>query len=92
MTERDIHADKKQTERVALASAALAAVTKPMTFLQIESMVGVQENYELGIVLTNLVIDKRLHYRGPVNYASHCPVYSNAPIPKDFKFLQRVDA
>jgi len=76
--------------KVTVETAILSAIARPMAYPEIESAVGKQRNpFALGIALTKMVLDGRLHYSFPDTFSAKWPVYSNKPIPKKFQHPKR---
>ena len=76
--------------KVTIETEIQAAISRPMAYPEIESVVGKQRNpFALGIALTKMVLDGRLHYAFPDTFSAKWPVYSNKPIPKKFQHPKR---
>ena len=72
-----------------MKTRALEIVNKPMTYQQIEAIVGKSEYFELARALCALVLAGKLYQSVPIKFRSEMPVYSNKPVPKGFKHPQR---
>jgi hypothetical protein len=69
---------KPNHELVALLAIV---VDRPMTYPEIESQIPRRTNpYMLGLTLTWMVNNKRLHYKAPPTYSAQWPLYSNRPV------------
>ena len=76
--------------KLTLETEILSAVSRPMAYPEIERAVGKQSHpFALGIALTKMVLDGRLHYSLPDTFSAKWPVYSNKPIPKKFQHPRR---
>lgn len=66
-----------------LKDAIIAATKRPSTFREIEEKVGRQEDYALGIMLGEMVLNGELAYKDQDR--TRWPVYSLRPIPRGFR-------
>lgn len=77
----------------ALKSSIMACLKgKPKTYAEIETVVGPQKGFMLGIVLTRMALDKEIVRSQPSGFYTEHPVYSDRKLPPRFRFPRRVTA
>ena len=75
--QRPICIDNAERKVTALQKNVLKTVTAPMTFAEVEQIVGKQEFMKLGIALGKLCLSGHLNYNPPKigdKYPKYCPV------------------